>query len=349
MRIALDASYSVDPHPSGIAVYSQELMRGLPALHEADDFYFCYRFGQWHRRLDLPLPNVRSRLLHRPFSVGHPDIFHALNQRVDRRLAKAVVTTFHDLFVMTAEYSSRDFRQRFTEQAKQAADRSDLIIAVSQFTANQVCELLSVPSERVRVVPHGVHHLHLGFEIPREKVILFVGTIQLRKNIARLVQAFEQVAPDWRLILAGAPGGYGSVDIMAAIDKSPARDRIHLAGYLSNAALERMFARASIFAFPSLDEGFGIPVLEAMARGVPVLTSNRSALLEVAGEAALLVSPDSLEDLVAGLRRLTEDEALRKELSAKGMEHAGRYHWRDTVSATHRLYCELVGEPEAGA
>jgi glycosyltransferase involved in cell wall biosynthesis len=342
MRIALDASYSVDTQPSGIAIYSQELMRGLPALHETDQYYFCYRPKQWRRHLELPLPNIQRRLLQWPLPVGKVDLFHGLNQRLDRRLAPAVVTTFHDLFVMTAEYSSAEFRTRFTKQAREAAERSDLIIAVSRFTANQVRDLLHIPESRIRVVPHGVHHLQLNFDIPREKIILFVGTLQLRKNIGRLVQAFEEVSSEWRLVLAGAPGGYGSVEIMAGIDNSPARSRIHLAGYLTHSALERMFARASVFAFPSLDEGFGIPVLEAMAHGVPVLTSNRSGLLEAAGDAALLVSPDNLDDLVAGLRRMTEDPDLRERLAIKGKEHAARFRWSDTVYRTHKLYRELV-------
>ncbi len=317
-------------------------MRGLPALHEADEFYFCYRLKQWNRRTSPALPNVRSRVLQRPFAIGRPAVFHALNQRVDWRPAKIVISTFHDLFVMTAEYSSADFRRRFTQRAKQAADRSDVIIAVSAFTASQVRELLGVAADKIRVIPHGVHHLQLNYDLPREKMILFVGTVQSRKNITRLVQAFERMPADWKLVLAGAPGGYGAVDIMAGIDRSPARERIHLAGYLSAAALERLYARASIFAFPSLDEGFGIPVLEAMAHSVPVLTSNRSALCEVAGTAALLVNPESVDEIADGLLQLVEDEPLRIDLGLQGLRRSQEFRWSHTVSATYRLYSELA-------
>ena len=127
--------------------------------------------------------------------------------------------------------------------------------------------------------------------LPRENVILNVGAIQKRKNIARLVAAFETVAPEWRLVLAGSDG-YGAEEIRARIAASPARERIAVLGYVTPEELAGWYARASVFAFPSLDEGFGMPVLEAMAAGVPVVTSNRSALPEVAGDAALLVDPE---------------------------------------------------------
>ena len=343
MRIALDATYSAGPHPSGIAVYSREMMRGLAALHETDEFFYCYRLKRWKDRAHCSLPNVSCRVLQRPFSIGRPRLFHALNQRVDWRPAKTVVTTFHDLFVMTADYSTPEFRRRFTEQARRAADRSDAIVAVSEFTGGQVRDLLSVPSAKIRVIPHGTHHLLPQSDVPREKIVLFVGTLQRRKNIIRLVQAFERLGEDWKLVLAGAPGGYGSVEIMEYIDRSTRRERIHVAGYLTNPALQKLYARATIFAFPSLDEGFGIPVLEAMAQGLPVVTSNRSALSEVVGDAALLVDPENTDEIAAALSRLAEDQSLRAQLSKAGSVRADLFRWSNSVAATRKLYRELTG------
>ena len=125
----------------------------------------------------------------------------------------------------------------------------------------------------------------------REQVVLNVGAVQKRKNIARLVEAFETVDSGWRLVLAGA-AGYDAEEILERISRSPARDRILVCGYVTPAELAGWYARAKIFAFPSLDEGFGMPLLEAMSAGVPIVTSNRSALPEVAGDAALLVDPE---------------------------------------------------------
>ncbi len=282
-------------------------------------------------------------MLLRPFSPGRPRVFHALNQRVDWRPAPTVISTFHDLFVMTADYSAPEFRRRFTEQARNAAERSDVIIAVSEFTASQVVDLLGVERNKIRVIPHGVHHLSLDFSVPRENIILFVGALQRRKNIIGLVKAFEQLGSGWKLVLAGAPGGYGSVEIMNYIDASKSRDRIQVVGYLPDDALQRLYARARIFAFPSLDEGFGIPVLEAMAHGVPVVTSNRAALREVAGDAALLVEPDRVDSIADALNRLIDSEDLQKEMARRGCERADQFRWSTSISATYDLYKEMAG------
>jgi glycosyltransferase involved in cell wall biosynthesis len=339
-----------------MAVYSRELLSGLTQTHPHDEFFFCYRPKQWMRAPRPTLPNARRRLLQPPFPTFTADIFHALNQRVDRRPARKIVSTFHDLFVMTGEYSSPEFRTRFTEQARRAAANSDLIIAVSEFTANQVSSLLQFDNSRIRVVPHGVRQLDGQHEpqhgSQRENVILFVGALQTRKNVMRLIQAFEraganrgeQSSPEnpWRLVLAGAPSGYQADRIVHRIEKSICRDRIQLAGYVSQSELELLYSRASIFALPSLDEGFGIPVLEAMAHGVPVITSNRSALVEVAGDAALLVDPYAVEELECALNRLMNDPELRAKLSDQGRRRANRYTWERAVRATYSIYKELV-------
>jgi glycosyltransferase involved in cell wall biosynthesis len=352
VRIALDATYSVDPQPSGIAVYSRELLSGLAHTYSQDEFLFCYRPKQWRRTIPATVPNVRRRLLQPPLPTFSADVFHALNQRVDRRPARKVVSTFHDLFVITGEYSSPDFRTRFTDQARRAAENSDLIIAVSEFTANQVSSLLQFDSSRIRVVPHGVHQPITEPSSQRENLILFVGALQIRKNVIRLIEAFERLSEDrqdrnlpgnsWRLVLAGAPSGYQADCILDRIEKSTCRDRIEIVGYVSRPELQTLYSRASIFALPSLDEGFGIPVLEAMAHGVPVVTSNRSALVEVAGDAALLVDPYDVEELECALKRLMNDPVLRAQFSDLGRARANCYTLERTVKATYAIYEELV-------
>jgi glycosyltransferase involved in cell wall biosynthesis len=343
VRIALDATYSIDKHPSGVAVYSREILQGLAAEHPADLFLHYYRTKQYRQAPRPKQPNVKTRSL-LPLIGGvftKADIFHTLNQRVDRRLGSRVVSTFHDLFVMTSEYSSPDFRRRFSRQARIAARNSDIIIAVSEFTANQVHELLGVERTRIRVVPHGAPP---PWPLPRmeEKMILSVGAIQLRKNTARLVEAFEALPDEWRLVLAGAATGYGVEQILARIQTSRAKDRIRVTGYVSPEELERLYARAAIFAFPSLDEGFGIPVLEAMAHGVPVITSNRSALPEVAGDAALLVDPTDVDALAAALLKLANNEDCRERFSAAGRARAQSFSWSRAVNQTYAVYQELA-------
>ena len=337
MLIALDATYSLGRNLSGVGVYSREILFGLARARPEQQFLFCYRPQRLLRSLRDALPaNARRRVL--TGAPGAP-LFHALNQRVDVR-ARHTICTFHDLFVIAAEYSSPEFRARFTALARQAAERSDLIIAVSEFTARQVEQLLHVERARIRVIPHGVTAATVSNA--RENLILTVGAIQKRKNIARLVKAFERLPHGWRLAIAGAPDGYGAAEELHAVEQSPRRADIDLAGYVSAAQLEALYARAAVFAFPSLDEGFGMPVLDAMARGVPVVASGRSAIPEVAGDAALLIDPENVEELSAALLRLADDPALREELSRRGRERAEAFSWPATVERTWNVYQELL-------
>lgn len=332
MTIALDATYSLGKNLSGVGVYSREMLFGLAKGHPREKFRFYYRPHRFFRSFQDSLPGNASRRLLRGVPSG--DLFHALNQRVDAS-AKRTVCTFHDLFVMTGDYSSPDFRTRFTAQARDAAERSDLIVAVSHFTATQIEQLLGVERSRIRVIHHGVRASSVT---TRQNLVLSVGAIQRRKNVARLVKAFELLPDSWRLALAGAPDGFGAAEELRAVEESPARARIDVLGYVSAAQLDSLYGAASIFAFPSLDEGFGMPVLEAMAHGVPVLTSNCSAMPEVAGDAALLVDPRDIGDAVL---RLALDEQLRETLSQRGLERIKQFTWDSAVEKTWAVYDEL--------
>ncbi len=314
----------------------------MAAAHPEVRFRFCYRPHRFLRSWREALPgNAQRSLLAESWGGRSADLFHGLNQRLPSVPRRAVVSTFHDLFVLTSEYSSPEFRARFAEQARHAAQNSAAIIAVSAFTKSQVVSLLGVPPERVEVVHHGSRKLTAPAGVTRENVILNVGAIQKRKNIARLVDAFETVDRSWRLVLAGS-AGFGSEEILARIEKSPARERIQVLGYVTNADLATWYARASVFAFPSLDEGFGMPVLEAMAAGVPVLTSNSSALPEVAGDAALLVDPEDTTALGAALRDLTRNRDHREKWIVRGLERAALFTWEKAVRQTWNVYRKVL-------
>ena len=341
--IALDASYSLDRQPTGVGVYSQRLLAGLAAAHQDQTFAWCYRP---HRYAQAPASsgNCRRRLLleQGPLTWTPPALFHGLNQRLPRRKRCPAIATFHDLFVLSAEYSTAGFRQRFAEQARQAANHADLIIAVSRFTASQVTDHLGVSANRIRVIPHGVDPVATPTgEGQRLPIVLHVGAIQKRKNLVRLVEVFSQIPSPWELHLAGS-SGYGAEEVLAAIERSPCRARIRLPGYLTPDELTRAYGQASIFAFPSLDEGFGIPVLEAMAHGLPVITSSRSALPEAAGGAAWLIDPEDTGAWAAALRELCEDAALREQWRARGLARVADCGWAKAVEATWKVYEELL-------
>ena len=335
MAIALDATYSAGSQLTGVGVYCRELLYGLARAYREQQFRWAYRPHRIVKSLrESPPRNCSRRILLDGWSLSDP-IFHGMNQRLPRWKARRTVTTFHDLFVLTSEYSTPEFRQRFSDMARDAASRSDLIITVSQFTADQVSSLLHIEPAKLRVVHHGVDPPGRPLVSRREPIVLHVGAIQKRKNIARLLQAFRSMPQPWRLVLAGS-AGYGADEILKNID-----DRVEVTGYLTAEQLEDLYGRASIFAFPSLDEGFGIPVLEAMAHGIPVIASNTSALPEVCGDAALLVDPANVDELAGALWRLSEDGNLRSELQGKGAARAAHFPWSKAVEGTWRVYQEL--------
>jgi len=341
VTIALDATYSVGDQLSGVGIYSREMLRGLAAAYPATRFEFWYRPHRFFRSLSDTRPgNVRRRLLAFPFAPRGAELFHGLNQRLPERQMRRAVATFHDLFVLSGDYSTPEFRARFAAQARDAAARADAIVTVSAFTKSQVTALLGVKPDRVHVVHHGIRALPLT-PAPREKVVLTVGAIQTRKNLDRLVEAFEALDSEWKLVMAGS-AGFGAEAVFARIQASPARTRIQVTGYVTAEELAGWYSRASIFAFPSLDEGFGMPVLEAMAAGVPVITSNRSALPEVAGDAALLVDPERTEALVDALRELAHNEDHCRALIALGKQRARLFTWEKAVRETWDVYRRVI-------
>jgi O-antigen biosynthesis alpha-1,2-mannosyltransferase len=343
LKIALDATYSLGPNLSGVGVYSREILFGLARAHPKARYLFCYRSHRFLRSFSDRLPENAARRLLGENRGPSADLFHGLNQRLGAAPYRRRVATFHDLFVMSGDYSTRDFRQRFTAQARNAAERSDLIIAVSAFTARQVEQLLDVEPARIRVIPHGARPAPLpNSQFSREPIVLSVGAIQRRKNIVRLIGAFEHLAPGWKLLLAGSLG-FDSDAARERIEHSSRKQDIQVLGYVSDTQLEKLYQRASILAFPSLDEGFGMPILDAMARGVPVLTSNVSAMPEVAGDAALLVDPTDVDAIATGLCRLATDLELRDALIHAGIARAKEFTWEKSVKATWSVYAELLG------
>lgn len=337
MLLGLDATYSLDPEPTGVAVYSREILKGLTVERGAESIYAYYRPHRIVRALRAsPLPGVHRRVLLES-AAPSVDVFHGLNQRLPARKKGKFVVTFHDLFVMTDNYSTPEFRDRFARLARDAAQRADAIVAVSEFTAGQVRTLLSV-NRRIHVIRHGVHPSRLSPR--REKLVLHVGAIQRRKNLVRLIEAFEALPAGWKLVLAGG-AGYGVEEVRARLERSPRRADIEMPGYVTPAELEALYDRASIFAFPSLGEGFGIPVLEAMVRGIPVVTSDRTATAEVAGEAALKVNPFDSSAIAGAIERIIDSEQLQTDLRRAGVEQASKFSWKEAVSRTRAVYKTL--------
>ena len=355
MSIALDATYSISRSPSGVAVYCANLIEALAGSAPDQRFLLCYRANRFLRALRTPLPgpNCSRKLLEEAFCVffrREVSLFHGLNQRLPRCRFERAVTTFHDLFVINRDYSTPEFRRRFTLLAEDAARRSDRIITVSQYTADQVALHLGYPREQISVVHHGINPLprfsdqdlaefrcRHDLEAP---FLLHVGAIQKRKNIMRVVEAFERLNSQFRLVLAGS-AGYGAEEIMARIESSGARQRIHVHGYVDDNLLARFYRTATALVFPSLEEGFGFPVLEAMSVGLPVVTSNRSSLPEVSGGAARLVDPESTDEIEAGIEEVIVDQDVRRRLIRQGRARAAEFNWIKAAQETLSVYAQL--------
>ena len=217
--------------------------------------------------------------------------------------------------------------------------RADKLIAVSEFTKTSLIKKLKVPAEKITVAPLGVDHenYHPNLKIDRLRevrnsyglpgdFVLFLGTVEPRKNLARLIEAIETQANPISLVIAGRLGWkYGP--LLKQIERSPKRRFIKLLGYVPEADKPYIMKLARVFAYPSMYEGFGLPVLEAMAVGTPVLTSNVSSLPEVAGDSALLVNPYNVSEIADGLKRLHTDTQLREHYIAKGLERSNQFTW----------------------
>jgi len=364
MKIALDATEAAYPEPTGTGVYSQKLIRTLAASRPAElpadvRFALCVRIGpywRWGRRKDWPAGCSVFPVWEPWLPPPRAALFHGLNQRLPRRSYPVSVVTVHDLFPLTStEYSAPSFQKRFTEILQDAVARADRIITVSNATREQLLQHTNASDARIRVIHHGVDPIPtaspeeqrefrrqvLGLA-EEEKFFLNVGVIQTRKNIANIVLAAARL-PSYRLVLAGGDG-YGAEAIHALIGKEGMSGRVVRLGHASPETLRLLYSTATALVFPSFEEGFGIPVLEAMSSGLPVITSNCSAMPEVAGDAAVWVDPHNVAQIASAMRHLAEDASLAAGLRELGRKRAAAFSWEKCARETWQVYEQALRE-----
>ncbi len=235
--------------------------------------------------------------------------------------------------------------------------RADRVFAISQDSAEDFVRTLHVPRERIEVTPLGVRVepdagalipprsrqslLRTRLNLQGRRVVLCVAQMRPYKNLGRLIEALPDLQPDVALVLAGASSEHER-ELWSLAAKHRVSDRVRFPGWLDDIDLDALYGLADVFALPSLIEGFGIPVLEAMARGVPVACSNVSALPEVAGDAALLFDPQRQEEVTGALRRLLADPALAARLVARGHERVREFSWRRTAETSLAGYRRAI-------
>lgn len=288
------------------------------------------------------------------------DVFHAGEFLLPRRMPTACVATVHDVTTLLYPRHHAVLNRRLhTRRLRWAHAHADRLIAVSQATRSDLLRLTSFPPERIDHVPEArPPHAELsaereqailhGLGIAGRRYVLTVGTLEPRKNHGRLVQAFEMLDdPDVLLVLAGGRG-WRFGETRSRIEKSPAADRIRVLGAVSAETLSALYSGATAFAYPSLYEGFGLPLLEAMGRGVPVLTSAVSSMPEVAGDAAVFVDPTSVSEIRDALRRVLDDDRLRSELVERGRRRAASFSWQRTAHETLAVYRRAIDQRARG-
>lgn len=371
MLIGVDASRAFRAQRTGTERYSLEIIQHLLALPQSLDHQWrlytdtaetlsfdwatnlpanaeiCHLPGSpmWtHRFLG---PSVRRDSLDVLFIPAHviPFTFSTFSP--------PSVVTIHDIgyrhYPAAHGWRERWYLDLSTRWSAYAATH---IVAISQSTRSDLNHFYGVSDEKVSVIYEGLpsqsSHLQKQssrrrFNLPRPYG-LFVGTLQPRKNLMRLLQAYAKLyhtkRPEWDLVLVGAKGWLSAEIEALATELS---DAVHMLGYVDDALLPALFQGAQFFALPSLFEGFGLPILEANYYGVPVMTANNSSLPEVAGDAAILVDPLNIDEIADAMLRLSEDEALRQRLIAAGYENVKRFSWKRAAQETLAVLEKAAG------
>ena len=307
----------------------------------------------WYR-LNLPLPV--------DVFTGRADLFHGPSFTLPPSLTPGLLTV-HDLsFLRYPQGAHPALLAWLTKTVLRSLGRARHVLADSQSTRADLVELMKVPPERIAVIGAGVEdrfqpvtdavalaRVRARYQLP-ERFVLNVSTLEPRKNLTGLIAAFnrltrtarEPAVADLHLVMAGGKGWLYE-DIFSAAEASPVSERIHFTGFVADEDLPALYSLASLFSFPSHYEGFGIPVLEAMACGTPVICANNSSLPEVAGDAALLIEAADTQALVDAMHRLLIDPPLREELIRRGLEQAKQFTWEGAAKRLLEVYHQVAG------
>jgi glycosyltransferase involved in cell wall biosynthesis len=369
MNFGLDLRPSLS-RPTGVGTYVLGLAARLPSLAPEHRFHFFsasvkdrYPKRAWPENVSLvdrrlPVRGLNfawNRLGWPPLDqlVGAPlDLVHSPTPLlVPSRRARRIVT-LHDLFFLKhPDMTNAEVRRDHVRLVRDHASRADGVLCVSEHTAAEARRLLDVPPEKIAVTPLGVDP-EFREPLPEDQVedslrrmrlprggILYLGTEEKRKNLVSLVMAYLNLARRRRqippLVLAGPGSGW-------AQGGGRGGPQIRATGYLPRDDVRALMAASSVLVLPSLEEGFGLPVVEAMAAGLPVICSRGSALEEVAGEAAALVDPGDSSGLARAIERLLDDPEAAAALKRRGLEHSRRFDWQDTATRTLAFYQKVL-------
>jgi len=299
-------------------------------------------------RVRIPWEQLLAPLLLR-FSGA--DLFHGVHSVVPVASPVPTIVTVHDLAFIRFTQTFRAYNRAYLDFATRlSVRRAARVLVVSEHTKREVVGILGVPAERVVVTPNAVReHFRppdpatlAAFRAKKglpERFLLYVGTLEPRKNLMTLLDAYAEVLRqhDVPLIIGGGKGWLYDA-VFQRLEQLGLRERVQFVGYIEEDELPLWYAAATLFVFPSLYEGFGMPPLEAMACGTPVITSNSSSLPEVVGDAGLMAPPHDAAAFAAAISRVLSDPALHQELRERGLVQATRFSWRVTAERTLAAY-----------
>ena len=374
MRVAIDARKL---HDFGIGTYIRNLLRHLARIdHDTEFVLLCTeadlgvaaQLGPNFRSVLEPAPNYSIReQIHVPWVLRRerPDLFHAPHYVLPAAIHCNSVVTIHDcIHLMFPQYLPNRMAYAYARaQMWTAAHRSDCILTVSDASKRDILHLFNIPPEKIVVVYNAID-AHFSLTPPPDAVarvreryqldhrfLLYVGNIKPHKNLVRLIEAFSELRTgdleDLKLLIIG-----DEISKLPALRHAVHRHKLHkhvrFLGYVPDDQLAVLYRLAAVFVFPSLYEGFGLPPLEAMASGTPVVVSNVSSLPEVVGDAAVLVDPHDIDSIVDGLRCVLTNPTRADEMRRKGLERAREFSWERSVARTLEVY-KRIGAPLAVA
>ena len=377
MRIAFDGT-TLTPGRTGVGCYTEHLLHHLAREVEAtgdqlvvvsnqpiDTTQPLPRHVKVHDRLRFPLRIAWMQFLAgRVLDDVRADVAHFTNGMIPLGTGAARVVTIHDMSLKLYP-KCHPIRRRVINRPLIgiAAHVADAIVTVSNSARDDLLQFHHVPAERISVVHEAAgpdfrpiddqvtrSRIRMRYGLP-DRFVLYVGAIEPRKNLPRLVEAFADARRQGiahELVCVG-PYGWSSRDLYDHVDRLGLRRVVHFTGYVPAEDLPVIYNLGEFFVFPSIYEGFGLPVIEAMACGTPVITSNTSSLLEIASDAAETVDPHDVEALAAALVKLATSADQRRELSARGLVRAQQFSWARTAKEMLALYGRVAGAPVAQA
>lgn len=372
MRICVNASPAVH-HIAGLGRYTQELMTALLAV-DSENEYLAFYNRPGEARVDPPLdrlPRLTTNLATKPWRMSAllahfaripqdrifpgVDLFHATDHLLPRLSRVRSVFTLHDLVFCFYPQTHKPLNRWFlTLMMPRFLRAADAVIAVSECTKRDAMQTYDLDEAKIKVIYEGVNPrfrrsspdvisaVRRKYGLPA-RYILSVGTIEPRKNLTSLLEAYVALRNEisqLKLVIVGKRGWLYE-GFFRRLRELGLENEVIFPGFVPDEDLPALYSATDLFVFPSLYEGFGLPVLEAMACGAPVVTSNTSSLPEVAGEAALLADANSVEALARAMRDVLDNRALRDDLRARGPKQAAKFSWEKAARETLTIYTSL--------